>query len=138
MSVMTLAESIEITGKDVLAWLDREAAVPVISQGACQGDVSCFRRDDVPAAVTPMSHTVMVVRSEASSNTHTLHPNGECFWDYRESTSASQLVVGVLTVPEGSEALLSHQEHGNFSIAPGTYTVGRQRELAGEWAMVAD
>ncbi len=137
MSVLTLQEAIELTGTDVLEHLDRESSVPVITKAACQGDVSVFRADVAPAT-KPMPKAVTVVRSEASSNTHTLHPDGECFWDYNERASVTDLVLGTLTVPEGSTAVVIHQEHGALTIAPGTYTVGRQREFAGEWAFVAD
>ena len=133
----TLLEATTHTGVKVLDYLDHEADVPVIMKAACQGDVSVFRTD-TPAATTPMPKTVMVVRSEASTNTHTLHPAGECFWDYNKRASVTDLALGTLTVADGSKALLMHQEHGGIEIGPGTYTVGRQREFAGEWAYVAD
>ena len=89
-------------------------------------------------AVKPMPEAVTVVRSEASSNTHVLHPDGPCFFDYNERASVTDLVLGTLTVPVGSKAILAHQEHGMLSIEPGSYSIGRQREFAGEWQMVAD
>lgn len=134
---MTLAEAVAITGVDVLDHLDREAAVPVISRIAAQGDVLINRVDTTPAT-TPMPRTVIIVRSEASSNTHSLHPEGPCFWEYNDRASVTDLTLGKLTVPEGSKAHLIHQEHGALTITPGTYRVGRQREFAGEWAFVAD
>lgn len=135
MTVMTLARAVEMTGKDVLDYLDRDAEVPIITASACQGDVSVFRTDTDQDATTKMpTQGVIVVRSEASMNTHSIHPNGPVFFDYREAG----LLIGVLTVPEGSTALLSHQEHGALEIMPGTYRVGRQREFAGEWRMVQD
>lgn len=130
----TLADVIISTGKDVLDHLDRDAAVPTVSRQACQGDVSVLRVTTKPA-VTPMPQMVVVVASEASSNTHTLHPNGICYWDAAKSAG---LILGTLTVPEGSEAYLSHQEHGALLIAPGTYRIGRQREFSQEWRLVAD
>jgi hypothetical protein len=135
---MTLNEAIELTGTDVLDYLDRDVSIPTITTGACQGDVSVFRADKAKSATTPMPKAVTVVRSEASSNTHVLHPDGPCFFDFNNGTSVTNLVLGTLTVPNGSKALLMHQEHGGMSIEPGTYTVGRQREFQGEWAMVAD
>jgi hypothetical protein len=134
MPTMTVARAIGLTGKEVLDYLDRDAEVPTVTKAACQGDVSVFRTDD-PEATTPMpANGVIVVRSEASQNTHSLHPNGDVFFDYRES----DLLLGVLTVAKGSAALLSHQEHGALEITPGTYRIGRQREFAGEWRMVQD
>jgi len=137
MTVLTLKEAINLTGTEVLEHLDRESSVPVVTRAACQGDVSVFRAE-VAAAVKPMPKAVTVVRSEASSNTHVLHPDGPCFFDYNERASVTDLVLGTLTVPEGSKAILAHQEHGMLTIMPGTYTIGRQREFAGEWAFVAD
>lgn len=136
--MITLEELEKVTGKTVLDYLDRSAEVPTISTAACQGDVSIFRRDTMAPATTPMPATVMVVRSEASANTHTLHPNGACFFDYNPDQSVSNLTIGTLTVAEGSSAFMSHQEHGGIEILPGTYRIGRQREWAGEWAYVAD
>jgi hypothetical protein len=133
----TLFEATKSTGVAVFDYLDHDAEVPTITEAACQGDVSIFRTTK-PAATTPMPKVVMVVRSEASSNTHTLHPSGECFWEYNRAASVTDLVLGTLTVADGSKALLMHQEHGGIEIGPGTYHVGRQREWAGEWAMVAD
>lgn len=135
---MTLHEAIDLTGTEVLDYLDREAAVPTVTTAACQGDVSIFRRDNINPATTPMPKAVTVVRSESSSNTHVLHPDGACFFDYNEKSSVRDLTLGVLTVPAGSKAILAHQEHGMLSIEPGTYRIGRQREFAGEWAFVAD
>lgn len=135
MSTMTLAQAVELTGKEVLDYLDHEAGVPTVTSAACQGDVSIFRTETDPRATTPMPKGgVIVVRSEASQNTHSIHPNGPVFFDYREA----DLMLGVLTVPEGSSALVSHQEHGALEVLPGTYRVGRQREFAGEWRMVTD
>lgn len=135
--MITIAQLVEVTGKDVLDHLDRSAEVPVISQAACQGDVSILRVTTA-AATTPMPKTVVVVASEASSNTHTLHPAGECYWDRHEASGAGDVMLGTLTVPEGATAFMSHQEHGGIEIAPGTYRIGRQREFAGEWAYVRD
>lgn len=133
-SLRSLADAIELTGQEVLEYLDREAAVPTISTAAAQGDVSILRCAAKEATTRLPEKGVIVVRSEASSNTHSLHANGPCFFDYRESG----LLLGVLTVPEGSTALISHQEHGALEILPGTYDIGRQREFAGEWRMVQD
>lgn len=131
---MQLREAEEITGKSVFDYLDRDADVPQVSKVAPQGDVLILRVTTKPAT-TLMPKTVVVVQSEASANTHTLHPSGECFWD---ATPNAGLVQGKLTVPEDSSALLSHQEHGAFEILPGTYELRRQREWGSEWRQVHD
>lgn len=137
MSTLTLAQAVEITGKSVFDYLDHEAEVPVVTKAAAQGDVSVLRVT-LPAVSKPMPKMVTVVASEASSNTHTLHPSGDCFYEPNASSGPTDLVLGTLSVPEGSTAILSHQEHGALEIAPGTYHIGRQREFAGEWTMVRD
>ena len=137
--MITLSELETLAATRVLDHLDRDAALPVIRTAACQGDVSVLRVITPPAA-TPIPQTgVPVVRSEAGGNTHSLHaaPGSGVCWapaDGREEETA----LGTLTVPEGAEAYLLHPEHGGMAIAPGTYKVGRQREWAGEWRLVAD
>ena len=133
----TLADVIARTGKDVLDHLDRQAAVPVVTAQACQGDVSILRVTSAPST-EPMPSEVLVMPAQASPNDHTLHPHGPCFWTPHTPTAPGDVVLGILTVPEGSEAYLSHQEHGALVIAPGTYRIGRQRELRAEWAAVVD
>lgn len=137
MPKSTVATMSAATGISVLDHLDADLDVPVVSQAACQGDVSILRVTTA-AAKTPMPNRVDVVRSEVGGNTHSLHPSGPCFWDAHTSSSVADLALGTLTVPEGSTAILAHPEHGFMEIAPGTYLVGRQREYAGEWAYVAD
>ncbi|WGW12699.1 hypothetical protein LWF01_02710 [Saxibacter everestensis] len=136
MSTITQADAIRITGKEILDHLDREASIPVITRLGFQGDVSVRRVEGVVSK--PMPKTVMLVQSEASSNTHTLHPDGPCFWEARANVSATQPILGTVTIPEGSTGLLSHQEHGNLALAPGSYDIGRQVEYAEELRLVAD
>lgn len=131
---MTLRDAVALTGQSVLAHLDRQASVPVVTTAACQGDVSILRVTTAQAT-TPMPHSgVPVVRGEAGGNTHSLHGGG--FFDWVDSREG--LTLGTLTVPDGVDVLMSHPEHGALLIAPGTYRIGRQREFAGEWRMVAD
>lgn len=131
---MILSEALEITGTTVYEWLDTQAEVPVVDTAACQGDISILRVT-VKEATTPLTATgAVLVRSEATTHTHTLHGDG-CFYD---PAKGEGLELGRLTVPEGREALISHQEHGALLIQPGTYRLGRQREYQGEWAYVAD
>lgn len=128
MTVTTLAEMIALTGKEVLDYLDRDAAVPMVDTAAAQGDVLIVRVNRAPAT-TPMPKMVVAVASEASSNTHTLHPHGPAFWDAQASRRDDDVMLGVMTVPEGSEVFVSHQEHGGLIVSGGTYEVRRQAEL---------
>ncbi len=133
MTTITLAEAVAKTGKDVLDHLDQQCTVPIVTRFACQGDVAILADADTAPATTPIPDAgVVAVASEASSNTHSLH--GAAFYDRRESG----MQIGVLTVPDGSEALLMHPEHGAMWIAPGSYSIRRQREQADELRLVAD
>lgn len=127
-----------MTDLRVLDHLDREATLPTVTAAACQGDVSILRVT-TPPATTPMPKSgVPVVRGEAGGNTHSLHADGTgVCWD-QAKTSGDGLTLGTLTVPEGTAAFLLHPEHGGMAITPGTYRIGRQREFAGEWRLVAD
>jgi hypothetical protein len=137
--VATLAEIERTTGVAVFDYLARDADVPVVTTAACQGDVSLLRVT-TRAATTPLPQAgYPVVRGEAGGNTHSLHAEpgaGVCFDP--NTGNSDELVLGHLTVPEGARAVLAHPEHGFLEIDPGTYRVGRQREWAGEWRMVAD
>ena len=128
MTAVTLAEMIALTGKEVLDHLDRDAAIPVVDTAAAQGDVLLVRVNRAPATAE-MPRMVVAVASEASSNTHTLHPHGPAFWDAHTSRRDDDVMLGVVTVPEGSEVFVSHQEHGGLIMPEGTYEVRRQAEL---------
>jgi hypothetical protein len=132
---MLVQEAIQTHGVEIFDYLARDAEIPLVTKAACQGDVSLLRVT-TKAAATPIPKAgVPVVRGESGGNTHSLH--GEGFFDFTDGGRGS-LKIGTLTVPEGSEVVLGHPEHGFLSITPGTYQVGRQREFAGEWALVAD
>lgn len=133
MRTMTLAQAIKATGKDVYDYLDRQAEVPTVTRAACQGDVSILRVTTTPAT-TPMPTEGVIVIEGETGHTHSLHGAGL----FDRATNRDNLTVGTLTVPEGVDVLMSHQEHGALLIAPGTYRIGRQREYQGEWALVAD
>lgn len=135
--MLTLSDAVSQTATPVHAYLDHAAEVPRVSRAAAQGDVMILRVTTASAS-TPMPRRVVAVASEASSNTHTLHPSGECYWDPHVATEAGDVLLGTLTVPDGSTAVLIHQEHGALEIEPGTYEVRRQREWASEWRMVHD
>lgn len=112
-----------------------ELEIPLIAGAQRQGDVMILPTTPRDSG-QPLGKGVEVVRSEAGSNTHTLHGDGT----WLPSPSAlTNLVQGWLTVPEGGEAYLIHSaEHGAAGIAPGSYEIRRQREFAGEWRRVAD
>lgn len=119
-----------------LEHLDRDAAVPVVSRVAFQGDVALIRTNSLTASTVaiPVSG-YPVVRGENGGNTHALYGRG-FFTPAR--ASATSLALGVLTVPDGEQVLLSHPEHGGLLIQPGTYEFRRQREQADELRLIAD
>jgi len=116
--------------------LDRQAAIPVVTNLAAQGDVLIIRRGDVTATTPIPAQGFPVVRGEVGANTHLLVGDG--FYDPSGSVSAQILRLGVLTVPEGGTTLLSHPEHGGLLIAAGSYEIRRQREMAEQTRMVQD
>lgn len=132
----TLQEVINQTGTEVFEYLARDAEVPTVTRAACQGDVSILRSGTAKPASTPVPPAgVAVVRGENGGNTHSLH--GPVYFDVARPGDGD-LTLGTLTVPEDAEAYLLHPEHGGMAIQAGTYRLGRQREYAGEWRMVAD
>lgn len=128
MSITTIGDMVTLTGKTVLDYLDMAAEVPKVTTAGAQGDVLIVHANRAPAT-TPMPACVVAVASEASSNTHTLHPSGTAFWDRHDQRSDEDVLLGVLTVPDGSTVFLSHQEHGGIEICAGTFEVRRQAEL---------
>lgn len=141
MGNATLAEVIDRHGVDVLDHLDRQLEVPVLAGLQAQGDVMVVPEGIAyvrkPATTAVPRAGIAVVKGENGGNTHLLLAEGDVFFDAIPRTD-SGLDLGVLTVPAGSTALLAHPEHGYAGIAPGTYTVRRQREQADEIRLVQD
>lgn len=137
-STITLDQAIGRFSVDVLEHLDRDVSIPTVSDIGRQGDVLIVARPRGRSATTPVPAAGFpAVRGEAGGNTHLLLAEGPVFYDPRPA-SADNLDLGVLTVDEGAQAFLAHPEHGYLGIAPGTYTLRRQREQADELRMVAD
>lgn len=134
----TLAQMEDRINVSVFDYLARDSEVPVVSRAACQGDVSILRITEQPARTPVPSVGVVVVAAESNSgNTHAIHGTGPVFFDAVAARDGS-LTLGTLTVTDGAVAVLAHPEHGFLEVAPGTYRIGRQREYAGEWRIVAD
>src|SRR5882762_7885042 len=134
---MTASELESRLGVSIDEHLAREVEIPVIAgRPQRQGDV-LFVPAVTSAATTPLTRAgYPVVRGEVGGNTHRLHADqGESF--YSPFAGDGQR-LGVLTVGEGSTAVLSHLEHGFMAFGPGTYMVIRQREQADEIRLVQD
>lgn len=134
MNTITLAEAETQYGIQHFDYLDKDAAIPVVTNLAFQGDVAVIRHDaSAPATTLIPSAGYPVVRGGNGGNTHALFGAG-----FFSPTQSGGLDLGTLTVPDGEQVLLSHPEHGGLLIAPGTYVVRRQREQADEIRMVQD
>jgi hypothetical protein len=122
---------------------DREIAaeidLPTVSNTR-QGDVRVRPVKDLDAATTPVGREgVILVKGENGGNTHALFADrGDVFYDANPHAGDQDLALGTLTIAEQSRAYLNHPEHGSTFLAPGTYRVSRQRELADEIQMVRD
>lgn len=117
-------------GVETLAVLDARIDVPVLTGvPQAQGDILVMPSGSRRRATTPIPREgVLVVRSAAGSNTHSLHSwdGPSCCYD---AFDGGGTIVGLLTVPDGATAYLVHtEEHGANAFGPGTYTVRRQRE----------
>lgn len=131
----TLTEVEHRYGVSHLDHLDKEVALPTVDRLAFQGDVAIVRNDKI-ASTDPIPEAgYPVVKGENGGNTHAVFGKG---FFTPGVVSATNLVLGTLTVPADEEVLLSHPEHGGMIIAPGSYEVRRQREQADELRMVAD
>lgn len=119
---------------------DLGGLVPVVSGLTRQGDIIAIPTNTAKASTTPLPvGGYPVVRAEtAARNTHLLLGDGPVFFTPASDVSATQLDLGVLTVPEGSVAYLAHPEHAFTGLAAGSWTIRRQREQADELRMVAD
>lgn len=128
---------IEATGIHVITEQDFELDIPVLSGAQRQGDVLVLPRKVTATEAVPACGAA-VVRGESGGNTHAIYAaDGPVFCDLMDGR-ATDLRVACLSVPEGSTAYLGHPEHGYMGIAPGTYEIRRQREMAEELRMVAD
>lgn len=137
-TTMTAAALEERLGVSIDEHLAREIDIPVLAGvPQRQGDVLFIPEPSARKATTPLTAAGFpVVRGENGGNTHAVHADlGTSFYD--PDLSGGQR-LGVLTVAEGSTAILSHPEHGFMAFGPGTYRVNRQREQADEIRIVAD
>jgi hypothetical protein len=121
---------------EIPAHLVAEAEVPVLTGLQFQGDVAIIpTRPGKTAAKAVPPTGVPVVRGEAGGNTHLLVADGLVLWN---PAQAGGLALGLVVVPDGAVAYLLHPEHGAMGMAPGHYTLRRQREQADEIRTVQD
>lgn len=131
---ITLTDVEAAYGVNHLDHLDKDAAIPVVTNLAFQGDVAVIRRDGADTVMTPIPTAgYPVVQGENGGNTHALFGKG-----FFAPVGGGDLDLGTLNVPAGEQVLLSHPEHGGLLIAPGTYVIRRQREQSDVVRLVRD
>lgn len=139
---MTFAEALAVNGISVPDDGLADLEIPVLTGPQRQGDVGVFPRAEPLTAgerqiAKPINigQSVSVVRGEAGAHTHWLNVDGPAFWLPKDSG----VLLGVLEVPEGTTAYLTHDdEHGANGIGPGTYALHGKREQAEEIRRVQD
>jgi hypothetical protein len=134
----TTLELTKATGVQVLTDIDDDVSIPVLTGIQRQGDVLVYPLQDVLAYSAVPAKGMPVVQGENGGNTHAVYAaDGPVFCDVKAGNTRD-LRVALLSVPEGSTAYLGHPEHGFLGIAPGSYEIRRQREMAEEMRMVQD
>jgi hypothetical protein len=138
MTTATLGELIEKHGFDVLDHLDRDLEIPVHAGLQAQGDLFI-----IPADPSPGSHQGTVVPPDGIAMIEAVNGGHEHrLFAGRPGTAfftparASRQDIGLLECTE--PAYIAHPEHAYAGIAPGTYTLRRQREQADKERLVAD
>ncbi|MDA8312860.1 MAG: hypothetical protein M0Z46_20055 [Actinomycetota bacterium] len=132
----TIADVMNRHAVAVPSHLSAQADVPLLAGMQRQGDVliaPCQPHTHQGAPVPPAG--IAVVRGEAGGNTHLLVAAGDVRWT---TISGRTLELGTLAVAHGAEAYLLHPEHGAAGIAPGNYSLKRQRQQAEVERLVAD
>jgi hypothetical protein len=130
---ITHAEVADRTGTTIPAHLEAQAAVPTITNGWRQGDVYIRRETHTPTgAGIPLAGTGhKVIAGEADRNSHILNGDGHFHPGQYNRADRLRLDYGVLVVPTGGLAVLTHTgEHGSVAIPEGTWRVWGQLDAA--------
>lgn len=113
-----------------------QVEVPVLAGMQRQGDLLVIPTTPPTDSGTLVpAEGVPVIRGEAGGNTHLLAGDGPLTWLPAPTVGQT---LGTVTIPDGVTGYLMHPEHGYQGIAPGSYTIRRQREQADEIRYVAD
>ena len=140
MTTATLGQLIDRHGIDVLDHLDREAGVPVLDGLQFQGDLAVIPaashgRHGTDSATEVPAAGIAVIEAIGGGHEHRLLAGVPGTAAFTPSRNGGQ-DIGYLETTE--PAYLAHPEHGYIGIAPGVYTLRRQREPADEERIVAD
>jgi len=130
MTTATLGQLIEKHGFDVLEHLDRDLEIPVHAGLQAQGDLLIIPTDPDRGGrqgdTVPLNG-IPVIEAVGGGHEHRLfagQPGTARFTPSR----ADGADIGLLECTE--PAYIAHPEHAYTGIAPGTYTLRRQREQA--------
>jgi len=134
----TLGQLIETHSFDVLDYLDRDVEIPVLSGLQVQGDLiiipcafSVLNKTSRPQKVPPEG--IAVIPATGSGHEHRLFASVA---GTASLATGSSTDIGILTCTE--PAYIAHAEHAYTGVAPGCYTLRRQREQGEEERLVAD
>jgi len=138
MSETTLGELTARHGFEVLEHLEADVSVPVYSGLQAQGDlliVPAERSGGFTGATEVPAAGIAVIEAVGGGHEHRLFAGAPGTARFQPSGFDGQ-DIGYLEVT--GPAYLLHPEHGATGIAPGSYTLRRQREQADEERLVAD
>lgn len=138
MTKATLGQLIDKYGFDVLDHLDRDLEIPVHAGLQAQGDLFIIPADPNRGSrqSTPVPlDGIPVIEAVGGGHEHRLFAGrpGTAFFT---TAGASSQDIGLLECTE--PAYIAHPEHAYAGIAPGTYTLRRQREQSDRERFVAD
>jgi hypothetical protein len=138
MTTATLGQLIDKHGFDVLDHLDRDLEIPVHAGLQAQGDLFIIpadpNRGSRPGTAVPPDG-IAVIDGSNGGHEHRLFA-GQPGTAFFAPVGVGGQDIGFLECTE--PAYIAHPEHAYTGIAPGTYTLRRQREQADEERLVAD
>jgi len=137
MTTATLGQLIEKHGFDVLDHLDRDLEIPVHAGLQAQGDLFIIPADPnrrCHGTAVPLDG-IAVIEAVDGGHEHRLFA-GQPGTAFFTPAGASGQDIGLLECTE--PAYIAHPEHAYAGIAPGSYTLRRQREQADQERFVAD
>jgi hypothetical protein len=138
MTTATLGQLIDKYGFDVHEYLDRDLAIPVHPGLQAQGDLFIIpaepRRDGLQGTTVPPGG-IAVIEAVGGGHEHRLFAGtpGTALFTPAGDRGPD---IGLLQCDE--PAYIAHPEHAYTGIAPGTYTLRRQREQDDVERFVAD
>jgi hypothetical protein len=145
MTTATLGQLIEKHGFDVFDHLDRDLEIPVHAGLQAQGDLFIIPADPdrgspqetavPPDGIAVPPDGIAVIEAVGGGHEHRLFA-GQPGTAFFTPAGTSGRDIGLLECSE--PAYIAHPEHAYAGIAPGTYTLRRQREQGDEEHFVAD